>query len=168
MGLLGDLFIAGAVNCRNRTHNRVSRQLLGFIPNAGNVVICGGGTDSAYSIAAKIKEDSFIDNIVNAVNNNDPAICVYSDDSLTPIILDLLRKDKFKERICFFGHTHSYIPFDCNIDHYKVEQMMSRIIASYNHRFNSFDLSIQSTMLMLLNILAVSYNHLTLPTNREV
>lgn len=153
MGILTNLILTGFVHRHNFRHNGISRRLLGFVPNEGNIIICGGDSSSNDSFACEIKEDCFFENIIQAAKNDKPAVCVYSDDSLTPEILTLLNDEEIKDRICFFGHTHSYIPFDKNIEPYKVEQMMGRVIDSYNRRYNSNDTSIQVTMAMLLNIL---------------
>lgn len=99
MGILGNLFMAGVVHHHNHTRDGISRRLLGFIPDTGNIVICGGDTTLEDSIASELKHDSLIDNIIQAVEDNKPAVCIYSEDSLTPEILDLLNDDKFKEKI---------------------------------------------------------------------
>lgn len=153
MGIFSNSFLAGMVHRHNHRRNGISRQLFGFIPDSGNVVLCGGDTTSNDSFAAELKKYSLIDSIIQAAKDKRPALCIYSNDSLTPEIMGLLEDNKLKDRICFFGHTHSYIPFDKNVDHYKAEQMMGKLIDSYNHRKNLYDSSIQTTMSMLLNIL---------------
>jgi len=145
--------MAGAVHHHNHRSNGISRHLFDFIPNFGNIIVCGGSSALEGSFATEIREDSFIDNIIQAAEEKKPTICIFSDDSLTPNILELLNDNDLKEEICFFGHSYSYIPFDKNVESYKVEQMMEKLITSYNQKNNSFGVSIQAIMTMLLNIL---------------
>ncbi len=153
MGVLGNLFMAGAVHHHNNRRNGISRRLFGAVPDSGNVVICGGDSTSYDSISYEIKEDSLIDTIIQSAAKRKPTLCFYSDDSLTPIIMDLMNDNKIKDNLCIFGHTYSYIPFDKNVDHFKVEQMMDELITSYNRKNNSFSTNVQTIMSILLDVL---------------
>jgi len=153
VGILSDALIAWAVHGHNRQRNRIKRRMFDFVPDQGNIVICGGGSLAGNSLAADIKFNSFIDNIIQAAKLKRPTVCIYSEDFITPDILNLLRDDSIKDNICFFGHTHSYIPFDKNVEMFKVERMMSNLISSYQKDINSYNSSIRSVMAMLLNVL---------------
>lgn len=153
MGLIGNLLMAGLVHRNNHRRNGISNRLFGVIPDSGNVLICGGDMTSDRSFAREIKENSFIDNVVRAVREHRPTVCIYSDDSLTPDIMAMLNDSALKDNICLFGHTYSYIPFDKNVDSHRVEEMMRKLISSYNQRNNSYGSNIQTIMTMLINIL---------------
>lgn len=153
MGFIGNIIMAGAVHHHNHRRNGISHRLFGAVPNTGNVVICGGDTTSEESFATDIKVDSLIESIVQAAKDHKPTICIYSDDSITPDILDLLNDDSLKDSICFFGHSYSYIPFDKNVDSHKVEEMMRGIVNRYNKNNNSYGDTIQTIMSMMIDIL---------------
>ena len=154
MGILGNLFMAGAVHHHNNRRNGISRRLFGAVPDSGNVVICGGDSTSNDTFSYEIKADSLVDTIMQSATKRKPTLCFYSDDSLTPIIMDLMKDNNIKDNLCIFGHTYSYIPFDKNVDHFKAEQMMDELVASYNHKNNSFGTAVQTIMSILLNVLS--------------
>jgi len=157
VGILGNLFMAGAVHHHNNRRNVISRRLFGVVPDSGNVVVCGGDTTSCDSFSYEIKEDCIIDNLIQSAEKSRPTLCVYSDDSLTSSIMDLMKDNRIKDRICLFGHTYSYIPFDINVEHFKVEQMMDELAASYNQKNNSFGTTIQTIISILLNVLSAYF-----------
>lgn len=158
MGIIRNLFWGSIARDHNRRTHRIRNRLFGHIPYEGNVVICGGNT-SRTSTASYIKRESFLNYLTAEAEAGRPAVCIYSDDNLTPDVEEIANDPRFRDNVCFFGRTHSYIPFDANVDPLRVEQMLSRLIAGYGKRIGTYDASVQSTVTMLLNLLRNCFPH---------
>lgn len=161
MGIIGDLILGGLVRGHNRRRNRISTRVFDYIPDSGNLVVCGGRIGEDGELATQIKEDVFYkcvsDVLSKSSNCGEPgvAICVPKSisEELHQDFVDLAYNNS-KTPMVYFGENTSFIPFDNTASKRQVVSMFSKILKKKYGENDSVTCDLESLMNILLTYLA--------------
>ena len=136
MGFIGNVILAGLAGRHNRRANHVSRRLFGFVPENGNLIVCGGNIGEKGELATKIKEDTFYACVYDAMKKGIPSICICSPNSISRETLEDLKAlaegdSKTGKNIVFWGENCSYMSFDKTTTYEQACEIFARIIEKY-------------------------------------
>lgn len=158
MGIIGNLIVAGFVRRHNRRANRVCARLFEFVPDRGNLIVCGGRTDG--EAATRIKEDIFYSCIADSLNNGSkhrgPCLAICSPNSVSSDLhedLVALAENNEPVPIVYFGVNTQYIPFDNTASPEQVIGMFSRIIKRRYGEPEAISRDIEALLMKLIFLL---------------
>lgn len=160
MGIISDLILGGLVRGHNRRSNCISTRLFDFIPDSGNIIVCGGRTGENGELATRIKEDIFYKCISDALNESskygEPGIAVCAPKSISrELHADLINLafDNSKANMVYFGENTSYIPFDNTASKQQVMNMFSKVLTKRYGENDSLTRDLEALMNKLLTFL---------------
>lgn len=160
MGIIGDLILGGLVRRHNRRSNRISTRLFDFIPDSGNIVVCGGKTGEDGELATQIKEDIFYKCVFDVLSKSseygEPGIAICAPKSVSAELHEDFTNLAFnnaKTPMVYFGENTSFIPFDNTASKQQVATMFSRVLKKKYGENDSVTSDLEALMNKLLTYL---------------
>ena len=161
MGIIGDLILGGLVRGHNRRSNRIASRLFDYVPNNGNIVVCGGRIGEEGVLARQIKEDFFYNCVSDMLNKSSDygesgvAICApkSTSEELHQDFINLAFTST-ETPIVYFGENTTFIPFDNTASKQQVVNMFSKVLKKKFGEDNSVTNDLEALMNVLLSFLA--------------